>query len=420
MQGLDLLEFDPLNSKSAGSYVQSVMATSVVNQLITTADISVDVLNEKTVSNNNRLKRPHESDSDSDSDLYSENAKKLKPETVHNNRVNLIDGSPHSQCTQNKHCSDKLDDICELKNLVVGLANSMNKFCDILTKRMGDIETNIPKQVANMIDQKVSEEMKKVREEFKTELKTVSEKVVSLEQSYSDVVKQNKKQSQVISEDNLSLVIKNLPETEKENIACKVDDLIKVGLHLNSIQVAAVDRKKNNHTGKPGIVIVKLQNKEDKQKVMEKKRELRNTRIYKDVYINNAIPNAQRLLNSNLRSIVNAIGNDKLEIRGSVVRARHDKSTRDTNTNTQRRGDRDDTIVNNVSGNRGYYRRNDRGRGNTRGGNSHNTDQRSTYRNGQSTNDNHNQSERNLNGRGRGNYRGQNGGHNQNSRDGHK
>ncbi|CAG2254010.1 unnamed protein product [Mytilus edulis] len=153
--------------------------------------------------------------------------------------------------------------------------------------------------------------MKKVREEFKTELKTVSEKVVSLEQSYSDVVKQNKKQTQVISEDNLSLVIKNLLETEKENIACKVDDLIKVGLHLNSIQVAAVERKKNNHTGKHGIVIVKLQNKDDKQKVMEKKRELRNTRIYKDVYINNAIPSAQRLLNSNLRSIVNAIGNDQ-------------------------------------------------------------------------------------------------------------
>ncbi|CAG2202523.1 unnamed protein product [Mytilus edulis] len=84
--------------------------------------------------------------------LVRENAKKLKPETVHNNRVNLIDGSPHSQCTQNKHCSDKLDDICELKNLVVGLANSMNKFCDILTKRMGDIETNIPKQVAKIID----------------------------------------------------------------------------------------------------------------------------------------------------------------------------------------------------------------------------------------------------------------------------
>ena len=102
--------------------------------------------------------------------------KKLKPETVHNNRVNLIDGSPHSQCTQNKRCSDKLDDICELNNLVVGLANSMNKFCDILTKRMDDIETNIPKQVGNMINQKVLEEMRKVKEELKTELKTVSEK----------------------------------------------------------------------------------------------------------------------------------------------------------------------------------------------------------------------------------------------------
>ncbi|CAC5409194.1 unnamed protein product [Mytilus coruscus] len=160
---------------------------------------------------------------------------------------------------------------------------------------------------------------------------------------------------------------------------------------------------------------------------MEKKRELRSTRIYKDVYINNAIPNAQRLLNSNLRNIVKAIGNDKLEIRGSVVRSRHGKSTRDTNT--QRRGDRDDTQINNDTqgGNRGYYRRNDRGRGNTRGGNSHNTNQRSTYRNGQSATENcntnsynHNQSESNLNGRGRGNYRGQNGGQNQNSRGGHK
>ncbi|CAC5386254.1 unnamed protein product [Mytilus coruscus] len=234
-------------------------------------------------------------------------------------------------------------------------------------------------------------------------------------------------QTQVISEDNLSLVIKNLPETENENISCKVEDLIKDGLHVNSIQVADVERKKNYHTGKHGIVMVKFQNKDDKQKVMEKKRELRNTRIYKDVYINNVIPNAQRLLNSNLRNIVKAIGNDKLEIRGSVVRSRHGKSTRDTNT--QRRGDRDDTQINNdtQSGNRGYYRRNDRGRGNTRGGNSHNTDQRSTYRNGQSATENcntnsynHNQSERNLNGRGRGNYRGQNGGQNQNSRGGHK
>ncbi|VDI42821.1 Hypothetical predicted protein [Mytilus galloprovincialis] len=72
----------------------------------------------------------------------------------------------------------------------------MNQFCDIITKRMGDIETNIPKQVAQMIDQKVSEEMKKVKEQFKTELKTVTEKVSSLEQSYADVLKQNKNQSQ--------------------------------------------------------------------------------------------------------------------------------------------------------------------------------------------------------------------------------
>ncbi|CAG2208741.1 unnamed protein product [Mytilus edulis] len=313
LQGFDILEFDPLNSKSAGSYVDSVMATSVVNQFITTADVH----NDKTVSNNKRLKRSLDYDSESDS--CSENTKKLKPNSVHNDSINLIDGlsiSPHDhQYTQNK---EKVDDICELKSLVVGLASSMNQFCDIITKRMGDIETNIPKQVAQMIDQKVSEEMKKVKEQFKTELKTVTEKVSSLEQSYADVLKQNKNQSQALSEDKLSVVIKNLPETEKENISRKVGGLIKDGLRLKNIQVAAVERKINKIPGKHGVIIVKFQNSDDKQKVMEKKRELKDSRNYKDVYIDNAIPKAQRLMNSNLRSIVKAIGKDKLEIRGSV------------------------------------------------------------------------------------------------------
>ncbi|CAG2257828.1 unnamed protein product [Mytilus edulis] len=366
LQGFDILEFDPLNSKSAGSYVDSVMATSVVNQFITTADVH----NDKTVSNNKRLKRSLDYDSESDS--CSENTKKLKPNSVHNDSINLIDGlsiSSHDhQYTQNK---EKVDDICELKSLVVGLASSMNQFCDIITKRMGDIETNIPKQVAQMIDQKVSEEMKKVKEQFKTELKTVTEKVSSLEQSYADVLKQNKNQSQALSEDKLSVVIKNFPETEKENTSRKVGGLIKDGLRLKNIQVAAVERKINKIPGKHGVIIVKFQNSDDKQKVMEKKRELKDSRNYKDVYIDNAIPKAQRLMNSNLRSIVKAIGNDKLEIRGSVIRPKYAKSTRDTNTHN-RRDDPDDTQINNdtQSGNHGYYNRhNNRGRGNTRGGN---------------------------------------------------
>ena len=366
LQGFDILEFDPLNSKSAGSYVDSVMATSVVNQFITTADVH----NDKTVSNNKRLKRSLDYDSESDS--CSENTKKLKPNSVHNDSINLIDGlsiSSHDhQYTQNK---EKNDDICELKSLVVGLASSMNQFCDIITKRMGDIETNIPKQVAQMIDQKVSEEMKKVKEQFKTELKTVTEKVSSLEQSYADVLKQNKNQSKALIEDKLSVVIKNLPETEKENTSRKVGGLIKDGLRLKNIQVAAVERKINKIPGKHGVIIVKFQNSDDKQKVMEKKRELKDSRNYKDVYIDNAIPKAQRLMNSNLRSIVKAIGKDKLEIRGSVIRPKYAKSTRDTNTHN-RRDDPDDTQINidTQSGNHGYYNRhNNRGRGNTRGGN---------------------------------------------------
>jgi hypothetical protein len=49
---------------------------------------------------------------------------------------------------------------------------------------MDDIETNIPIQIANMIDVKVSAERKKVKDQFQKYLKTVSDKVTNLEKSY--------------------------------------------------------------------------------------------------------------------------------------------------------------------------------------------------------------------------------------------
>ena len=123
------------------------------------------------------------------------------------------------------HQSDQSSsEISQLKSLVVGLTRSMNNLCDIITKRMDDIETNIPIQIANMIDVKVSAEMKKVKDQFQKDLKTVSDKVTNLEKSYADAIKQK----DVTDVNKLLVVIRNLPESENENVLNKVIALSKM------------------------------------------------------------------------------------------------------------------------------------------------------------------------------------------------
>ena len=52
---------------------------------------------------------------------------------------------------------------------------------------------------------------------------------------------------------------------------------------------------------------------------MSIKRELKNSSRYKNVFVENDIPPGQRKLNSNLRTIVNTIGRDRLHFRGSRI-----------------------------------------------------------------------------------------------------
>ena len=68
--------------------------------------------------------------------------------------------------------------------------------------------------------------------------------------------------------------------------------------------------------------MVTLQSAGDKRRIMDKKRELKNSRNFKDIFIENDLSKNQRMLNINLRNIVNAIGENKLEIRGGRIQPR--------------------------------------------------------------------------------------------------
>jgi hypothetical protein len=82
----------------------------------------------------------------------------------------------------------------------------------------------------------------------------------------------------------------------------------------------SAERKKSHRQGKHGIIVASFGKISDKRKEMEKNSQLKDSRNYKDIFIEHSIPKNQRMLNSSLRNIVQAIGDNKLEIKGTIVK----------------------------------------------------------------------------------------------------
>ncbi|CAG2255048.1 unnamed protein product [Mytilus edulis] len=252
-----------------------------------------------------------------------DNVKKLKP--VSDDMINLVILQDESEINmaqfKDNDCQGQStnNELGELKSLVRGLAGTMNNFCEMITKCIDDFENNIPNQIASMIDKKVTIEIQKFQKQFQTEIKGVTEKVECMEKSYADIVKQASVNMDIDNSEKCRIVIRNIPESSNENLENKINGLIRDGLHLKDVKVVSAERKKSFREGKSGVIIASLSSTSDKRKVMDKKRELKNSRNYKDVFVENSIPLAQRILNSNLRNIVNAIGDDNLEVKGIRV-----------------------------------------------------------------------------------------------------
>ncbi|CAC5385805.1 unnamed protein product [Mytilus coruscus] len=229
---------------------------------------------------------------------------------------------------------------------------------------MDNLEKTIPNTIATLIDSKISTEMHKVKQQFQKELKTVSDKVDDIEKSYANVAKQ-----QPNTVEGIRVIVRNLPESNGENVFNKVNALIKDGLHLKDVKVVSADRKKSYKEGKYGVVVAVFKSMNDKRKVMHKKRDLKDSRNFKDIFIENDLSKSQRILNNNLRNIVNAIGENRLEIKGGRVRTRESRFRDNRIDNNARRSEnlkRDHLPMDEEYENRSY---NTQGYNSARGGN---------------------------------------------------
>ncbi|CAC5385839.1 unnamed protein product [Mytilus coruscus] len=260
MEHLDILSFDPLNPQLADTYVQSVLTPVNVSKVTTTAEIHP----EKTVSNVNSTsdKTPSRNKRRLSNESVEGTSKKLKF-LVNDDHEDIIRFTQSTQCKDNSICINEHNssDFSELKSLVVGLTGSMNSFCQMITQRMENLEKTIPNTIATLIDSKISSEMQKVKQQFQKELKTVSDKVENIEKSYANVAKQ-----QPNIDEAIRIIVRNLPESNGENVLNKVNALIKDGLHLKDVKAVSADRKKSYKEGKYGVVVVVFKSMNDKKK----------------------------------------------------------------------------------------------------------------------------------------------------------
>ena len=130
----------------------------------------------------------------------------------------------------------------------------------------------------------------------------------------------------------LNIVIRNLPESQNENVNIKVNGLLKDGLKLWEITVLNGIRKPARKHYQSGLIIATCKTCEDNKHILTANNMLKESREFKDVFISSDISFEQRQQDANFRTIVNALGRDKLMMNGNHVipRSRDHDQTADT------------------------------------------------------------------------------------------
>ena len=155
-----------------------------------------------------------------------------------------------------------------------------------------------------------------LKEELGDEMDELNRRMKNLEEK----VGSNRKEDEGCSQsDKLKrgIIVKQLEEMENENINDRVNSLIYNGLKLDNIKVESATRKPTKSDTKPDIIGAVCKSMKDKESIMQRKRDLKRSRRYENLYIEHHTLPDQRRLNNNLRTIVNTIGSDRLWLKGS-------------------------------------------------------------------------------------------------------
>ena len=250
------------------------------------------------------------------------------------------------ECLKRQKKESSTDEMAELKMIMFDLATEVKSLNDRVFERIGSLEKvfarNLAENMTKMVDIKIRKEIDKVKEDFGSEIGTVNKRIDGLVNKVREDIKSvknelAKKPTYAEAADSHrdkgsnKIVIKMLEEREgerndPESVKHRVVSLIRDGLHLTDVKVTAAERASGNGGGKyPRVITAEVETKEQKEKVLKNKMNLRNTRNYRKVYIEDVLSKEARTNQANMRTLLKELGRDRdLVVRNGKLQKRGD------------------------------------------------------------------------------------------------
>ena len=162
------------------------------------------------------------------------------------------------------------------------------------------------------LSKKVQQMRTNIATDLKGEHKQLQDDVTKLQKSYAEAAAST---SAVASDQSkYSLVIRNghlkydqNESTDNNMTKNKVNCLIRDGLKLTDVEISTAERKQTRD-GRPGIIIATVATADQKNAVLQRKKDLRKIKNYESVYLEDERSPGQRLNESNMRTLLKACG----------------------------------------------------------------------------------------------------------------
>ena len=215
-----------------------------------------------------------------------------------------------AQQSNNKENGDPPSDINQQKSEFDTMFDKLSAHLAQLTTTMeNNLSAKITASISTVVAKEIATAMQGVREEFNAELKTLKDRLQAVEAR--PLLNENATYAAKVADnmDNV-LYMTGIPVSDHENIVNKAVGVIKDGCHAKDIKVTTAERKKG-YNGKPGVVIVKVENKEQVDLVMAGVKHLKTSHSHKKIFVNRHMSKDIRAMKSNARTLLKACGKDQ-------------------------------------------------------------------------------------------------------------
>ena len=138
-----------------------------------------------------------------------------------------------------------------------------------------------------------------------------------------------------------NIVIRGLPESEAENTAAIVDQLIHKTLKLKNVQITGATRMKSHRANTPGVIVATCGQSSDIDMITSKKAKLKQNRFFADVYINKDKTLAERQAEDDATNAARKADDNAI----NEARLKEDKERASSNSEKSEKSEKNDVNV---------------------------------------------------------------------------